>query len=169
MQQESLHNMHESSKCHTESVLKMLALPSSTPNIALFIGHGFFFGIMFSLKNKCCFCVLGGVFLRKKRWLLGLRPRPPWGSLQRSPIPPGWARGAPPSRTLPGGLRHLTLAAALLIPFLRHCCSLPFTGKNIVFPAWILYNDPRLITTKSTVNFVNSLSTWEIIVVQNPG
>ena len=25
---------HESSKCHTESVLKMLALPSSTPNIA---------------------------------------------------------------------------------------------------------------------------------------
>ena len=37
------------------------------------------------------------------------------------------------------------------------------TGKNIVFPAWILYNDPRLITTKSTVNFVNSLSTWEIL------
>ena len=27
----------------------------------------------------------------------------------------------PPSRTLPGGLRHLTLAAALFIPFLRHC------------------------------------------------
>ena len=42
-------------------------------------------------------------------------------------------------------------------------CPLCSTGKNIVFPAWILYNDPRLITTKSTVNFVNSLSTWEIL------
>ena len=70
--------------------------------LLLFIGHGFFFGITFLHKNKC---VLGGVFLRKKRW----------------PIPPGWAGGAPPSRTLPGGLRHLTLAAALFIPFLRHC------------------------------------------------
>ena len=44
---------------------------------------------------------LGG-FLRKKRWLLGLRPRPWWGSLQRSPTPPSWAGGVPPSRTLPG-------------------------------------------------------------------
>ena len=44
---------------------------------------------------------LGG-FLRKKRWLLGLRPRPGWGSLQRSPTPPSWAGGVPPSRTLPG-------------------------------------------------------------------
>ena len=44
---------------------------------------------------------LGG-FLRKKRWLLGLRPRPRWGSLQRSPTPPSWAGGVPPSRTLPG-------------------------------------------------------------------
>ena len=60
-----------------------------------------FFG-MFSLKNKCSFCVLGGVFVCKKRWLLGLRPRPPWGSLQRSPIPPGWAGGRPPPAPSPG-------------------------------------------------------------------
>ena len=38
-------------------------------------------------------------FERKKRWLLGLRPRPRWGSLQRSPIPPCWAGRVPPSRT----------------------------------------------------------------------
>ena len=44
---------------------------------------------------------LGG-FLRKKRWLLGRSPRPRWGSLQRSPTPPSWAGGVPPSRTLPG-------------------------------------------------------------------
>ena len=49
---------------------------------------------------------LGG-FLRKKRWLLGLRPRPQWGSLQRSPTPPSWAGGVPPSRTLPGEARLL--------------------------------------------------------------
>ena len=57
---------------------------------------------------------LGG-FLRKKRWLLGLRPRPRWGSLQRSPTPPSWAGGVPPSRTLPGPARLLlrhTLAGA---------------------------------------------------------
>ena len=41
----------------------------------------------------------GGGVLRKKRWLLGLRPRPQWGSLQRFPTPPSWV---PPSRTLPG-------------------------------------------------------------------
>ena len=44
---------------------------------------------------------LGG-FLRKKRWLLGRSPRPRCGSLQRSPTPPSWAGGVPPSRTLPG-------------------------------------------------------------------
>jgi len=32
------------------------------------------------------------------RFLLGLRPRPRWGSLQRSPIPPSWIEGAPTSK-----------------------------------------------------------------------
>ena len=49
---------------------------------------------------------LGG-FLRKKRWLLGRSPRPRWGSLQRSPTPPSWAGGVPPSRTLPRAARQL--------------------------------------------------------------
>jgi len=28
------------------------------------------------------------------RFRLGLRPRPRWGSLQRSPVPPSWISGA---------------------------------------------------------------------------
>ena len=51
---------------------------------------------------------LGG-FLRKKRWLLGLRPRPRWGSLQRSPTPPSSSRtlpGAAPPTTSPHPLPH---------------------------------------------------------------
>ena len=55
----------------------------------------FFFGIMFSLKNKCSFCVLGGVFLRKKRWLLGQSPRPLWGAYSAPPYPWLGGRGTP--------------------------------------------------------------------------
>ena len=32
--------------------------------------------------------------MNKIRCRLGLRPRPHWGSLQRSPIPPSWIEGA---------------------------------------------------------------------------
>jgi hypothetical protein len=31
--------------------------------------------------------------MRKNRWWLGLRPRPHWRSLQRSPRPPSWIKG----------------------------------------------------------------------------
>ena len=71
-------------------------------------------------------CVVFGVYLRKKRWLLGLRPRPLWRDFQcsRPPFIPlaGW-EGCPPSRTFPmeAGEPPL-LAAALYIPFLRHWC-----------------------------------------------
>ena len=44
----------------------------------------------------------GGGFLRKKRWLLGLRPRPRWGSLQRSPVPLAGREGYPRSVPSPG-------------------------------------------------------------------
>ena len=92
---------------------------------------------------------LGG-FLRKKRWLLGLRPRPRWGSLQRSPTPPSWVGGVPPPAPSSGRPRLLlrptpchTLAGAppppsqflapplnlyylsqfsLLIPLQQHMC-----------------------------------------------
>ena len=69
-------------------------------------------------------------FLRKKRWLLGLRPRPRWGSLQRSPTPPSWAGGVPPSRTLPGPAPPTTSSHPLPHPrrcppppnsWIRHC------------------------------------------------
>ena len=75
---------------------------------------------------------LGG-FLRKKRWLLGQSPRPRWGSLQRSPTPPSWARGVPPPAPSPGRPRLLlcptpchTLAGAPPPPpppnsWIRHC------------------------------------------------
>ena len=44
------------------------------------------------------------------------------GGFQRSPIPHGWVGGVPPSRTLPGEVGEPPLlAAALYIPFLRHC------------------------------------------------
>ena len=32
--------------------------------------------------------------MHRNRWRLGLRPRPHWGSLQRSPRPPSWFKGA---------------------------------------------------------------------------
>ena len=77
---------------------------------------------------------LGG-FLRKKRWLLGRSPRPRWGSLQRSPTPPSWAGGVPPSRTLPGAAPPTTSPHPLPHPcrcppppppnsWIRHCCCL---------------------------------------------
>jgi len=31
--------------------------------------------------------------MHQNRWRLGLRPRPNWGSLQRSPRPPNWIQG----------------------------------------------------------------------------
>jgi len=31
--------------------------------------------------------------MHRNRWRLGLRPRPHWGSLQRSPRPPSWIQG----------------------------------------------------------------------------
>jgi len=31
--------------------------------------------------------------MHQYRWRLGLRPRPHWGSLQRSPRPPSWITG----------------------------------------------------------------------------
>ena len=31
--------------------------------------------------------------MHQNRWRLGLRPRPHWGSLQRSPRPPSWIQG----------------------------------------------------------------------------
>ena len=71
-------------------------------------------------------CVVFGVYLHKKRWLLGLRPRPLWRDFQcsRPPFIPlaGW-EGCPPSHTFPmeAGEPPL-LAAALYIPFLRHWC-----------------------------------------------
>ena len=40
------------------------------------------------------------IVVSKKRWLLGLSPRPRWGSLQRSPVPPHWAGGEHPSPEL---------------------------------------------------------------------
>ena len=55
-----------------------------------------------SQSASCSFCVVLEGFPTQKRWLLGRSPRPPWGSFQRSPIPPSWAGGVPPSRTLPG-------------------------------------------------------------------
>ena len=42
-------------------------------------------------------------------------PRPRWGSLQRSPIPPSWAGGVPPSRTLPGAALPTCLPLVFLI------------------------------------------------------
>ena len=48
------------------------------------------------------FCIVFRVFfLRKKRRLLGQGLRPPWGSLQRSPIPPSQVGEVPPSGTHP--------------------------------------------------------------------
>ena len=59
------------------------------------------------------FYVLLGCFLRKNRWLLGRSPRPRWGSLQRSPAPPSWSGGVPPSRTLPGAAPPILLLPTL--------------------------------------------------------
>ena len=65
------------------------------------------------------FTYFWGGFLRKKRWLLGRSPRPRWGSLQRSPTPPSWAGGVPPSRTLPGAAPPTTSPHPL--PHPRRC------------------------------------------------
>ena len=46
------------------------------------LGYPCFYAIML------CFVKTAKVAKR-----LGLRPRPRWGSLQRSPVPPNWARG----------------------------------------------------------------------------
>ena len=35
-----------------------------------------------------------GPQMHQNRWRLGLRPRPHWGSLQRSPRRPSWSQGA---------------------------------------------------------------------------
>ena len=53
----------------------------------------FFFGIMLSLKNKCSFCVLGGVFLRMGE--LTALPHTPWLGGRGAPLP------HPPRGTLP--------------------------------------------------------------------
>ena len=48
---------------------------------------------------RILYCVLLGVLQHKRRWLLGLRPRPRWRTFQASPTP-SWAGGVPPYRTL---------------------------------------------------------------------
>ena len=59
--------------------------------------------------------------------LLGRSPRPRWGSLQRSPIPPCWAGGGlTPSRTHPLRVRPLIIysfAGPMLFTFRRPCTS----------------------------------------------
>ena len=70
-------------------------------------------------------------YASNKNWLLGLRPRPRWGSLQHSPIPPSWAAGGHPSRTFPRRvflnfiqILHLavcTLPYIHVLSWLRHC------------------------------------------------
>ena len=73
------------------------------------------------------------IYASNKNWLLGLRPRPRWGSLQHSPIPPSWAAGGHPSRTFPrrvflNFIQILHLAVCTLpyihvhiLSWLRHC------------------------------------------------
>ena len=125
---------HESSKCHTEfskgcshreaffgnfcqQTFSVLIAGTCTLLLLLFIGHGFFFGITFSLFKKCSFCAVfefwGVFFYAKSVGFWGSAPDPHGGPYSAPPYPPP----PPPSR----GLRHLTLAAALFIPFLRHC------------------------------------------------
>ena len=55
------------------------------------------FYTMYVLYLYTCILVVFGGFYN-----IGRAPDPRWGSLQRSPIPPSWAGGVPPSRTLPG-------------------------------------------------------------------
>ena len=75
---------------------------------------------------------LQSFYASNKLWLLGLRPRPRWGSLQHFPIPPSWAAGSHPSRTFPRrGLSqfHTNPASGSVYPtintcilsWLRHC------------------------------------------------
>ena len=85
------------------------------------------------------FTYFWGGFLRKKRWLLGLRPRPRWGSLQRSPHPLAGREGCPPPAPSPGRPRLLlrptpchTLAGAPPPPnsWIRHCVGHSYDRKG---------------------------------------
>ena len=102
---------------------------------------------------------LGG-FLRKKRWCLGLRPRPRCGSLQRSPTPPSWAGGCSPGRPcllLRPTPRHTLAGAPPPNSWIRHCrsrgdlrkagiqtvyirCESPGVDRGIVYPLLITIN-----------------------------
>ena len=70
---------------------------------------------------------------------LGLRPRPHWGSLQRSPRPPSWVEGGA-SRQARGGEGRggaRCWAVPLFNWFLRHCIHSfikIFTTPQIPFP-----------------------------------
>ena len=78
----------------------------------------------------------------KKRWFLGLRPRPRWGSFQRSPIPPCWAGGVPPSRTLPGASSAFpifTVAAPVYFSMLRPCFMNEARGAPSSNPSPLLH------------------------------
>ena len=88
---------------HIESELLICRSPASICNYIFSAVFTYFWGG-------------GGGFLRIKRWLLGWSPRPRWGSLQRSPTPPSWAGGVPPSRTLPGGGPAYFFATPLTTP-----------------------------------------------------
>ena len=103
--------------------------------LLLFIGHGFFFG---HLKTSA---FLGVFFYAKSVGFWGGASDPHRG-------PPGWTGGAPPSRTLPGALRHLTLAAALFIPFLRHC-------TNYTAPHSHIYRTARIFLRQINITINN--------------
>ena len=62
----------------------------------------FFFGIMFSLKNKCSFCVLGGVFYAKSVGFWGSSPDPHGGAYGAPPYPLAGREGRPPPAPSPG-------------------------------------------------------------------
>ena len=66
-------------------------------------------------KSFTMFCI----YATNKNWLLGLRPRSRWGSLQHSPIPPSWAAGHLP----PAGLSqfHTNPASGSVYPTIHTC------------------------------------------------
>ena len=71
-------------------------------------------GLSMFLCNYAMFCCWKTAKVAKR---LGLRPRPRWGSLQRSPVPPSWARGGyAPSCSHPPLLISSTLSLSRTPP-----------------------------------------------------
>jgi len=64
--------------------------------------------------------------MHQNRWWLGLRPRPHWGSLQRSPRPPSWIQGilllrGGRGREGRGGYGRELVTHPNVLPYFAHC------------------------------------------------